>query len=191
MTWTAVPMGLVVLRMVLTPLLLWDAWDGQVTPWFVGGYIAAVVSDIFDGIIARRLGVSTARLRQADSWADVGLYLVIAISACLTHWDIVIAFRWPLLSVVLAQALWWIVNLAKYGKPASYHTYSAKIWGLTLVAAVVSVFGFHTGGWALSLAIALGLIHTTEEILMTLILPTWHHDVLSLVHAWRLRQPQP
>jgi CDP-diacylglycerol--glycerol-3-phosphate 3-phosphatidyltransferase len=39
----------------------------------------------------------------------------------------------------------------------------------------------------LSLAIAMGIIHTLEEIAMTLILPEWTHDVLSIVHALRLR----
>jgi CDP-diacylglycerol--glycerol-3-phosphate 3-phosphatidyltransferase len=49
------------------------------------------------------------------------------------------------------------------------------------------LFGFGYGGLTLSLAIALGIIHTLEEIAMTLILPEWTHDVLSIVHALRLR----
>jgi len=33
-----------------------------------------------------------------------------------------------------------------------------------------------------------GIIHSFEEILMMLVLPQWQHDVLSIVHALRLRQ---
>jgi CDP-diacylglycerol--glycerol-3-phosphate 3-phosphatidyltransferase len=155
---------------------------------FLIAYVVAVLSDIFDGIIARRLGVSTAGLRQADSWADRLLYVCIAIAAWLTHKDIILAFQVPLLTVLGLQALWWVINLVKYGQPACYHTYTAKAWGLSLLVATLMLFGASYGGWALGLAIALGIIHTLEEIAMTLILPTWQHDIPSLFHAWKLRQ---
>lgn len=184
----SLPAALVVLRFLISPLLLWDAIDGETSIWFISGYIIAFVSDIFDGIIARRLNVSTAQLRQADSWADVCLYLCIAGSAWLTHSDIVIAFAVPLLLVVFVQLVWWVVNLVKYGKPASYHTYSAKLWGITLFIATVALFGFNYAGITLWLAILVGIIHTLEEIGMTLLLPVWSHDVLSIVHAWKLRK---
>ena len=57
---------LVGLRFMIAPLLLLDALNGSTGIGFLGGYIIAVLSDIFDGIIARRLGVSTVALRQAD-----------------------------------------------------------------------------------------------------------------------------
>jgi phosphatidylglycerophosphate synthase len=179
----SLPTILVIFRFLVAPLLLWDAMDGETSIWFLVGYLSAVLSDIFDGVIARRMQVSTASLRQADSWADVCLYICIAASAWLVHRDVIIAFRLPLLVVVMAQLLWWIVNLAKYGKPASYHTYSAKLWGITLLIATVALFGFNKAGISLWLAIVVGTIHTFEEIAMTLILPQWTHDVLTIFHA--------
>jgi phosphatidylglycerophosphate synthase len=179
----SLPTILVIFRFLVAPLLLWDAMDGKTSIWFLVGYLSAVLSDIFDGIVARKMQVSTASLRQADSWADVCLYICIAASAWLVHRDVIIAFRLPLLVVVMAQLLWWIVNLAKYGKPASYHTYSAKLWGITLLIATVALFGFHEAGIPLWLAIVVGTIHTFEEIAMTLILPQWTHDVLTIFHA--------
>jgi CDP-diacylglycerol--glycerol-3-phosphate 3-phosphatidyltransferase len=178
-----IPTALVIFRFLVGPFLLWDSLDGQTTIWFVLAYIAAFFSDIFDGIIARRLGVSTAKLRQADSWADVTLYVCIAISAWLVRSGVLIAFRFPLLSVLGCQLVWWIVNLLKYGKPASYHTYSAKLWGITLFIATIALFGFNYSAIALSMAIVVGIVHTIEEIIMTLILPEWTHDVLSIFHA--------
>ncbi len=181
------PTALVILRFFIGPLLLLNAINGKIDAWFIVGFVTAFLSDIFDGVIARRLGVSTASLRRADSWADVCLYLCVGISACLVHSDVVIAFSHPLSAVVGIQLIWWVVNLAKYGQPASYHTYSAKAWGITLFVATIALFGFDYGGLTLSLAIAMGIIHTLEEIAMTLILPEWTHDVLSIVHALRLR----
>jgi len=182
------PMSLVVLRFGLAPVLLGDAIDGQTGLWFIAAFAIAFLSDIFDGIIARRLQVSTAALRQADSWADVCLYLCVCASAIFVHSDAIAAFRLPLMAVVVAQLIWWGVNLWKYGRPASYHTYSAKLWGLTLFIATLALFGCHYAGITLWLAAIVGLAHTLEEVCMTLLLPVWTHDVLSLFHALRLRQ---
>ena len=183
-----VPAALVILRFFMGLLLLLNAINGKTDAWFIVAFVTAFLSDIFDGVIARRFGVSTASLRRADSWADVYLYICVAISAFLVHSDVIITFSNGLSAVVGIQLIWWVVNLAKYGQPASYHTYSAKAWGVSLFVATIALFGFGYGGLTLSLAIAVGIIHTVEEIAMTLILPQWTHDVLSIVHALRLRQ---
>ncbi|MBD2450455.1 CDP-alcohol phosphatidyltransferase family protein [Nostoc sp. FACHB-152] len=188
MNLTLIPSGLVLFRFLIAPFLLWDAWDGDTSIWFLVGFTAAFLSDIFDGIIARRLGVSNAKLRQADSWADTCLFSCIFFSAWLGYRDILIAYKLPLLMVIFAQIVWWIVNLIKYGKPASYHTYSAKFWGITLFIAIVALFGFNYAGITLWLTCTAGTIYSVEEIAMTLILPVWTHDVLSIFHALKIRQ---
>lgn len=188
MNFTLIPSGLVLFRFLISPFLLLDAWDGKTSIWFIIGFVVAFLSDIFDGIIARRLGVSTAQLRQADSWADVCLFSCIFVSAWIVHRDILVIYSVPLLMTVFAQLLWWVVNLVKYGKPASYHTYSAKFWGITLFIAIVALFGFNYAGVALWLTCIAGTIHSVEEIAMTLILPVWTHDVLSIFHALNIRQ---
>ncbi|WP_016869729.1 MULTISPECIES: CDP-alcohol phosphatidyltransferase family protein [Fischerella] len=99
MNLTLIPSGLVLLRFLISPFLLWDAWDGKTSIWFITTFVVAFLSDILDGVIARRLGVSNAQLRQADSWADVCLYVCIAASAWLVYRDTVIAYRLPLLRI--------------------------------------------------------------------------------------------
>ncbi|MBN3924158.1 CDP-alcohol phosphatidyltransferase family protein [Nostoc sp. NMS4] len=188
MNLTLIPSGLVLFRFLISPFLLLDALDGKTSIWFIVGFIAAFLSDIFDGIIARRLGVSNAQLRQADSWADVCLFSCIFVSAWIVYQNILVTYSVPLLMIVFAQLLWWVVNLVKYGKPASYHTYSAKFWGITLFIAIIALFGFDYAGVTLWLTCIAGTIHSVEEIAMTLILPVWTHDVLSIFHALNIRQ---
>lgn len=188
MNLNALPATLVALRCILAPSLVAIAWDGETGWLWMLLYSLAVLSDIFDGIVARRLGVSTAALRAADSWADRLLYVCVAIAAWLAHSTVILSFATPLWIVLGLQGLWWLVNLAKYGRPASYHTYTAKLWGITLLVAAIALFGYGYGGVTLWIAIGTGILHTLEEIAMTLILPTWQHDVLSLGHALRHRQ---
>jgi phosphatidylglycerophosphate synthase len=192
MTWKSIakfiPWLLVLSRAAIAPYLLWDAGDQQTGALFMGMYSWAFFSDIFDGIIARRLQMSSKALRVADSIADTLLYISVAICTWLTHPDLIIANQVPLLSVVGGMGLWIVINLAKYGRLASYHTYSAKIWGLALFAATIGIYtGWHSTALLL-LACGCGLLNIAEEILMTMVLPIWHHDVLSLAAAWKLRQ---
>jgi CDP-diacylglycerol---glycerol-3-phosphate 3-phosphatidyltransferase len=187
---TKIPWILIGLRLTIAPLLLLDALDGTTGKIFIAGYTLAVLSDIFDGIIARRLGSSTMQLRQADSWADICLYLCIAISTGFVHPHVFIQFRIPLLIAIAAQITLFAVSLVKFGKFPSFHTYTAKVWGVSLFIAVVGLFGFDNATWLWG-AIVLCWVNSLEEIIMTLILSEWTHDVLSVFHARRLHNPQP
>jgi phosphatidylserine synthase len=182
-----IPATLIVFRLVVAPLLVLDALDHQVTPWFIIGYLLAILSDICDGIVARRLEVSTPKLRQADSWADICLFVALAVSTYLVHPRVFTEFRLPLSVAAIAQATLFLTNLIKFGKLPCFHTYTAKAWGLTLVTATVSLFVFDNATF-LWLAIAMCLINSCEEIIMTLILPEWTHDVPSLFHAFTLHK---
>jgi CDP-diacylglycerol---glycerol-3-phosphate 3-phosphatidyltransferase len=187
MSLTRLPSLLIALRLTIAPLLLLDALDRQTTPAFVIGYILAILSDIFDGIIARRLGVSTPQLRQADSWADITLFLCLAASTWLVFPQTIAAFKIPLLMAVAAQLILFATSLIKFRKMPSFHTYTAKAWGITILVATVALFGFGHDK-TLWLAIGLCLINSLEEIIMTLLLPEWQCDVLSLFHALDLRR---
>jgi len=182
-----IPAALIVLRVVLGPVLVWDALDGSVSPWFVPAFLLAFFSDVFDGIVARRLGVSSARLREADSWADIVLYGCVFACVWLVHPRVLSEFRWPLGALIASQLVSMAVDWAKYGRLASYHAWSAKAWGITLCVATVALFGFGDAGWAMWLMIAVGIANNAECVAMTLLLPRWTHDVKSIVHAWRLR----
>jgi phosphatidylglycerophosphate synthase len=182
-----IPSILVGIRLAIAPLLLLDAWDRQISSWFLVGYIIAVLSDIFDGIIARRLGVSTVRLRQSDSWADICLYLCIAASTWWVYPQVVIDFKFPLLLAAIAQLSLYALGWLKFRKFPSFHTYTAKIWGLTLLVATVRLFGFNDANF-LWLTIGMCLLNSIEEIAMTLILAEWQCDVLSIFAASDLRK---
>jgi CDP-diacylglycerol--glycerol-3-phosphate 3-phosphatidyltransferase len=46
---TLIPSGLVIFRFLISPFLLLDALDGKTSVWFIIGFVAALLSDIFDG----------------------------------------------------------------------------------------------------------------------------------------------
>jgi phosphatidylglycerophosphate synthase len=182
-----IPWLLVGLRVAIAPMLLLDALDRQTSPWFLIGYFLAILSDIFDGILARRWQVSTPSLRQADSWADIWLFLCLALCTWLVYPQVIMAFQIPLSIALAAQFTLFTISLIKFRKFPSFHTYTAKAWGLMLLVATIALFGFSYIN-TLWLAIGACLLNTLEEIIMTLILPKWQCDILSVFHALKLRQ---
>lgn len=181
------PAALVALRFGLALLLMIDSLDHQTSLGFVVAYGVAIASDILDGIVARRLGVSTPALRQADSWADRALFLAVAVSVWRVFPQVIVDFKTPLLITLGAQLTLFTISLVKFKKLPSFHTYTAKIWGLTLLVATIGLFGFGLDN-LLWLAIFMGIVNSLEESLMTLILPIWQCDILSVFHALSLRQ---
>jgi phosphatidylglycerophosphate synthase len=182
-----IPTLLVVYRFLAGPYLLLDSWHGQTGNGFILVFVLAVLSDIFDGIIARRLAVVSPFLREADSRADLCLYLCILVSVWRVFPYVVTSFALPLSITALSQAAQWSSSLLKYGRLASYHSYSAKIWGLSLAVATVALFGFGYAGLTLWATLIIGTLHNLEEVAMTIILPEWTFDVVTIQQARRIR----
>ena len=79
------PLALMYARLVLGLVLLALAWLGVAHfAALAGGLITAgLLTDIFDGIVARQLGVSTEKLRRLDSTIDQVFWTSVVVSKCL------------------------------------------------------------------------------------------------------------
>jgi len=106
----------------------WPAW------WLVAMLTAGVLSDIFDGIIARRLGMATPALRQADSAVDV-LFWCCVFGAAWRREPGLLAQHGLVIGAFLAMELGCqALCLARFRRMVATHTYAAKSWGLVLFA---------------------------------------------------------
>lgn len=149
--------------------------------------VLALLSDIYDGLLARLWEVDTENLRRWDTRADTFFYLCVLIAVLLRH-PAAILGRWPLLAALLAaEAAQHLFAFFKYGRHASYHSVISKIWGLLMAAAMICLLGFDLDGWFMDFAIGWGILCNLQGLLMSLLLPRWQRDVPSLIHALRLR----
>ena len=156
-------------------------------PAFAVCLATAFLSDVFDGIAARRLGVATTALRRLDSAADTVFYVAAAYAGWQLYPEAVSRHAAPLLILVILEAARYAIDLAKFRREASYHMWSAKAFGVALFIGFLGVLSFGHTGWPVSLAIAVGIVSDLEGIAISLVLPSWQHDVPSIVHALRLR----
>jgi len=181
-----IPLALVALRLALAPTILLVAAVRPNAAAFGICLVLAFLSDYFDGVIARRLGVVTEFLRHADSVVDTVFYLCTAAAIALTAPEI-LSQRWFALLVLLSlEVARYVFDLRKFGKEAAYHMWSSKLWGLLLFLGAFSVLALNTASWLVALAIYWGVLADLEGLAISLVLRRWRADVPTYWHARKL-----
>jgi phosphatidylglycerophosphate synthase len=158
-----------------------EAWLGAM---IAGGFL----SDIYDGVLARRWGTATAALRIADSAADTVFYVGVLVAVVERHWPVIHARLWLLAVLLGLEATRVVFDWVKFRRMASYHSYASKAWSALLALATVALLCFNDGFWLTTVAIAWGILCDLEGLAMSALLPRWTHDVKNLRRALSIRQ---
>jgi len=148
----------------------------------------AFVSDVFDGIIARRLGVATPGLRRADTIVDTAFYIGAALTLLLRTPGVVWASRYGVALLVVLEGIRLFVDRRKFGRMAAYHMWSAKAWGLALWLGFCEAFLTGRPGPLFRLAVGLGIAADLEGLAASRVLSRWTHDVPTVWHAVRIER---
>ncbi len=184
------PLFLTLLRAALAPVVVYLALYNPRSDGFAVCLVAVLLSDIFDGIIARKLGVATAALRRLDSIAD-SIFYVAAIYAVWVLNSAVIVGHVASLTLLLAlETTRYAFDFWKFKREASYHMWSSKLWGLALFVAFYSVLVLGHADFWVSIAIWLGILADFEGLAISIALPRWKNDVPTIFHAKQIRNKQ-
>jgi CDP-diacylglycerol--glycerol-3-phosphate 3-phosphatidyltransferase len=181
-----IPNALSIFRIATGPILVVCAILG-LPRTFIVIYGLSLLSDAFDGFIARKLHETTEFGAKLDSWGDCSIILALPVSVLLL-WPAIIRREAPfILTAVACYLVPTVVGVVKYRRPTSYHTWGAKCAAVVVGVALLILFA---GGspWPFRLAIPLVVLEAIEEVAMTLMLREWHADVHSVWHAVRLRR---
>jgi CDP-diacylglycerol--glycerol-3-phosphate 3-phosphatidyltransferase len=184
----ALPLGLTLFRLVLGPVLLAvGLLEPTSAPWLALCLIPAILSDLFDGIIARRRNVAYPWLRRLDSQTDLIFWLCVLGCIALIH-PTVIDRHWVLIVGMLTlEATAYGISFARFRREPCTHAYSAKVWSVLLVACFGTVLAWGEERFALPILFATYLISWLDVVLILLMLPEWRNDVPSCWHALRSR----
>jgi phosphatidylglycerophosphate synthase len=182
-----IPLALTVSRAALAPVIGLLAIYEPEKMIFGCCLTVAFLSDVFDGIIARRLGVATPALRRFDSIADSIFYLAALSAAWRLYPSELEQHLSSLLALASLELARFVIDLVKFRQQASYHMYSSKIWGICLYAAFMALLAFGRGGLWIDVAIYVGLIADLEGLAISIALRSARTDVPTMMHA--LRRP--
>ncbi len=187
------PQGLILFRLLLAPVILGLAWfmKEPASPAIVLLMYLGLISDILDGIIARKQNCSTEKIRRMDSQTDMIFWLSIGFSAWILYPGLIEGHSTLIWVILCMEIACYVLSWLKFGKETCTHAFLSKLWGISLLIAFTSLIGFKHAGLPFSLAVTLGLISHIDRILITLILPRWTHDVPSVYHAYLIKKGIP
>ena len=162
------------------------AWNGA-TAAFLVLFGLGLLSDVLDGLLARRWNQESEFGARLDQWADFALWVTLPLGA----W-----WLWP--EVVRREALYVIIAIvclllptaiayAKYREVPGYHTWSAKLNSVLMGIGVPLLLIFDIA-WPFRIAALFQLVCAVDELGITVLFAECRHDVPSVFHAARLRR---
>ena len=185
------PYLLIAFRFLLAPTILIFSYyieESIARLWIIVFIILGLLSDIFDGIIARQMGISTVKMRRMDSQTDLVFWLSIGIACYHLNPELIKTYRYEVIAIFIMEGLCYTISFLKFGKETCTHAFLSKLWGVYLLTAFISLIGFGHGGFPLQLAIYWGLFSQLDVILILLLLPKWQNDIPSTYHAYLIRR---
>jgi CDP-diacylglycerol--glycerol-3-phosphate 3-phosphatidyltransferase len=150
--------------------------------------ILGVLTDIFDGIIARKLNVSSQHLRRMDSSIDQVFWVCTLIGAFIICEDFFKVNYLKLLILLTVEGLTYVVSFIKFKKEVATHAILSKIWTLTIMGTLIQIILTCNSVILFDICFYLGILTRIEIIAVLFILKEWTNDVPSFYHAILLRQ---
>lgn len=138
--------------------------------------IFGLLTDVFDGIIARKLNVSTERLRKLDSNVDQFFWIVIIISIFWWRIELIEPIWIPLVSILFLEGLAYLVSLLKFKKTVATHSIFAKFWTLTLLVFLLELV-ISNSTHTFYVCLVLGVLSRIEILMIIFLLKKWATDI--------------
>lgn len=186
----AIPYLLIAIRFLFAPVIFFLAFTKAEESRFIilSLMFIGLLTDIFDGIIARKVGVSSEKLRRLDSQVDLVFWLSLGFAAYFINPEIIMNHWKSIALIIIMEAFCYVISFMKFKKETCTHAFLSKMWGLSLVIAFTYLIGFQQAGWAFYVTVVLGFVSHLDVILIILILPKWQYDVPSFYHALKIRK---
>jgi CDP-diacylglycerol--glycerol-3-phosphate 3-phosphatidyltransferase len=172
-------------RALAVPVLLVLALEEQRLA-FTWVLIPALLSDVFDGWLARACHLESRIGAALDSVADTLMLFVSVLGVWVFHPEVIRGHAWLCGIAVGLWVLEDLLALLRYRRLSSFHTYLSKLVAnlLGLFIGWLFLFGFEP--WLLYLAAGASIVASLEELALLHVLPEWRADVRGL--WWVLRE---
>ena len=183
-----IPLLLVWCRLLLGFLIL--AGSFYAVPYWriyaLTGLALGLLTDVFDGILARRMGVDTEHLRRLDSAVDLLFFLAVGLALAVQSFGFFREHAVEMVWLLGAEALTYLVGFLKFRKEMALHTWGAKLWSVVLVVTLAQLIWMGEAPVLFAICFWVGIITRGEMLLLVLVLQKWAHDVPHVGAALRL-----
>ena len=146
----SIPNLITLARILAVPVILWAITSGEMRIAFAL-FLAAGLSDLVDGYLAKRFGMATELGAYLDPLADkamiVSIYVALGIVEAMPRWLVILVVSRDLL-IVGGVIFSWLIDKPVSVKPHPVSKLNTAVQ-LVLVALVLAAlgFGFYPGLW--------------------------------------------
>ncbi|MBA2611881.1 MAG: CDP-alcohol phosphatidyltransferase family protein [Bacteroidetes bacterium] len=142
--------------------------------------IFAVLSDVFDGIIARRMKVDSVHLRQLDSKVDTLFWLALLYVLLVMENSFIRSHAKEFFILLALEITLQIFGYIKFNSAMALHTYAAKAWAVLLTLSVLQILSGKNAEIIFYTMFFWGLIAQLEVALIIFKMKTFKVDVSSV-----------
>lgn len=169
-------------RVVAAPFLILLLFL-QEREFFTWMLLVSYATDMIDGILARKLKITSARGSQLDSMGDQITFAVAIAGLLVFEFGFIEEHYLLLLLVFVPYILQMLIAFRKYGKATAFHTYLAKLSALTQGVFILWFLFFGPLYWLFYVMIILGVLETIEEIALIFMYDKWVAGVKGIYWA--------
>ena len=184
------PLALIYLRLIIGITIIFLSISHVENYKFIAVILLAIglLTDIFDGIIARRLNISTQTLRRLDSATDQVFFISFAIATYIQCPGFFKDHSFKLILLLGFEGLAYLVCFLKFRKQIAIHSLGAKLWTLLLFATPVQIVLQCQSGILFNVCFWVGLLTRLEIVAIILALKTWTTNIPTFYHSLQLRK---
>lgn len=176
-------------RIAAAPILLILLWLHlrEVFTWFL---LISYSTDMIDGILARKLKITSARGSQLDSIGDQITFIIGLLGLLIFEFAFINKNYILILLAFVPYIIQMLLAFKKYHKATSFHTYLAKLSALTQGIFILLSLFFQPFYGLFYFMIVLGFLETIEEIILISMFKDWVADVKGIYWALRDKRRQ-
>jgi phosphatidylglycerophosphate synthase len=173
-------------RIALMPAVLLSAIAGS-KPWFAVLIAASLLTDAFDGFLARKLNAFSDFGRKLDSATDY-LTMMTGLAGIAILWPELVRRELPWIIAGLSAFFGVIVfGFVRLGHAPCYHTWAAKVGVIGCALSMIPLLS----GWSavpFHVMVSLQILAAVEEVIISLLIPKHVGEMATVWHAWRVRR---
>ncbi len=172
-------------RIVSVPVLVVLAFLNKEEP-FKWLFLAALLSDIADGLIARSLNVTSTLGTKLDSIGDALLTVAAIYGIVVFHQEFVNNYMTWFAVVAGLWVLTILISFLRYGRLASFHSFALRVGAYALGIFVMVLFLWGFNPLIFFAAVIISVLAYLEVLVLYWLLPDWTPNVRGVY--WILRK---
>lgn len=153
--------------------------------------VIGLLTDVFDGIIARQLKISTSHLRQLDTKIDRLFWLSALFALAMLHPSFFIQHIIGIAVLGTLEFIAWAIGKLKFKGSISFHSILSKFWAISILITFLDALTDGKANLSFTITFWYGLIAQLDIVLIAFILPELQCDIPSSWHAMQIRKGKP